>query len=529
MSVDDVIEIGTGSAKETHKITGINTPTEPEQPTSPFRFGRRGGPSGQTTVWQPLPDGPIMTIPAGSTNIPVTSVAGFEVGQKMAIGYGATYPAVSQATEKYEVVTITEVGKEGTQAWLSMDAKVGDTNIKVSSVENISVGDKIRLDIDSKDHGIETVTVKNVGTQSARSTFDGPLHEDEDPGTGLELEEPLKFDHASNMPFSAKGTGITFEPATAFDHSSNEPVLALNTSITLDQPLSNDHEIDAVVMDTKVTTAGYQGTQKPDQWFGGPALSTSAGNMVLRDADGNIVDGLNYGGLVDPWTAEGYQATSGAGESGCFVTSPGGMSRGFRFSPSASQPNRSAGRFPDGADTDSNCSDFMLQNTITLSAPVAAGSNNIKVTSVENFSVGKKIFIGEDANGETAVIATIGTSGGTTIGTATRVGTKVIPVASVQGFNTGQSITIDNGAKHETAIIASIAAARRRFFGRQNNNSPTDTITVTTPLKYAHRVNVQVSGSGITLSTPLNMAHDNGTQIADNVPTPGEPNQFKRP
>ena len=34
--------------------------------------------------------------------------------------------------------------------------------------------------------------------------------------------------------------------------------------------------------------------------------------MVLRDASGLVVDSLNYGGLVDPWAAEGYQAASGA-------------------------------------------------------------------------------------------------------------------------------------------------------------------------------------------------------------------------
>ena len=33
--------------------------------------------------------------------------------------------------------------------------------------------------------------------------------------------------------------------------------------------------------------------------------------MVLRDASGLVVDSLNYGGLVDPWAAEGYQAASG--------------------------------------------------------------------------------------------------------------------------------------------------------------------------------------------------------------------------
>jgi hypothetical protein len=229
---------------------------------------------------------------------------------KIALGYGAAYPAVSRTLEKYEVVTVTQVGKPGTQAYLSMDAKAGDTNIKVSSVENISVGDKIRLDIDSKGHGIETVTVKRVGTKSVRSTFNGPLRPDEDPGTGLDLEEPLKFNHSSNMPFSIRGSGISFEPATRFDHSSNEPVLPLLYAVVLDKPLVFSHAIDEVVLDEKVKTDGYQGTIKPDQFFGGPALSLAAGNMVLRDARGLVVDGLNYGGVVDPWSAEGYQGIS---------------------------------------------------------------------------------------------------------------------------------------------------------------------------------------------------------------------------
>jgi hypothetical protein len=525
MSVGDVIEIGSGAVAEIRKIVNIATPPEPEAITSRFGFGRRGGPGGSTTVWQPLPDGPVITIPPGSANIPVTNIAGFEAGKKMAIGYGATYPAVAQAVEKYEVVTITEVGKQGTQAWLSMDAKAGDKNIKVSSVENISEGDKIRLDIDSEGHGIETVTVKHVGTKSSRSTFNGPLTDADDPGTGLDLVEPLKFDHASNIPFSVRGTGISFEPATAFPHSSNEPVLALNSSITLDLPLDNNHNIDAVVRDEKVTTAGYRGVKEPDQWFGGPALSPGAGNILLRDANGNVVDGLNYGGLVDPWAAEGYQAASGAGESGCSVPSPG-TGRGFRFGPfsSTSQPDRSAGRYPDGSDSDNNCRDFMLQNTVTLLVNTTAGSDNIKVASVEGFITGQKIILDSGTNSETAVIATVGTSGGTTLSAATRSGTTVIPVSSVEGFNTGQAITIGSGANNETAVIASFAARRRRFGGP--GNTPSDTITVTMRLKYPHAAGARVSGSGITLTAPLTRAHETGSQVAGNVPTPGEPNQY---
>ena len=354
MNVGDTVEIDTGLGVETHKITSLGTAA-----------------GTTTTLWQPLPDGPVMTIPAGSKNVPFTGVgrgfgggAGFaiEAGQKLAIGYGATFPAVANTVEKYEVVTVTEVGKPGTQAYLAADAKAGDTNIKVSSVANISVGDKIRLDIDSPEHGIETVTVTKVGTQSTGNPGNGRVR---DPGTGLELAKPLKFNHAANMPFSARGTGISFEPATAFAHSSNEPLLPLGTGITLDTPLSNDHAINAVVRDAAVTSAGYQGTPAPQHWFGGPALANS-GSMVLREAAGLVVDSLNYGGVVDPWASEGYQGRSPGG--GCSVPSPA-PARGRRGADAPVEPaNRSVGRNSDGVDTGSNCGDFAVR-TATPGTP----------------------------------------------------------------------------------------------------------------------------------------------------------------
>jgi hypothetical protein len=531
MNVGDTIEVDAGSAGETRKIAGIKTApvAAPTGGRGGFGGGPRGGFGGPTTVWQPLPDGPVITIPPGSTNVPVTSVAGFEVGQKMAIGYGATYPTVANTVEKYEVVTVTAVGKPGTQAWLSADAKAGDTNIKVSSVANISVGDKIRLDIDSVGHGIETVTVTKVGTQSVRSTFNGSLRADEDPGTGLDLAEPLKFNHSSNMPFSVRGTGISFEPATKVAHSSNEPVLPLGTSITLDKPLDNDHEINTVVRDEKVTTEGYQGTPRPNQWFGGPTLSPMAGNIVLRDAAGLVVDSLNYGGLVDPWAAEGYQAESGAGKSGSYAPAPGAGRRGFGPAASAADtPNRSAGRFPDGADTDDNGRDFLLQAATTLSAASAADANNIKVASVADFAAGETIIIDAGENRETAVIATVGTPGATTVGTATDVGATVIPVASAAGFSAGQTITIDSGASRETAVVASITGGGRGGFGGGRGGPAGARITVTAPLTLAHAVGAQVSGSGITLKGALTRAHDSGAQVAGSVPTPGAPNQYSR-
>jgi hypothetical protein len=315
MAAGDRIDIDAGPRMETRTILAVGTAA-----------------TANTTLWQPLPDGPVVTIPAGSTNLPVTSTAGFAVGQKLSVGFGTGH----------EVATVTSVGRPGTQARLSAAAPAGATNLKVTSTANITAGDTIRLDVASPGHGIDTVTVAAVGTAGAT-------------GTGLELAAPLRFDHAANLPFSARGTGITFTPATTMAHSSNEPVQALGTGITIDQPLANRHAIDTPVRDAAVTSAGYQGQPAPNQWFGGPAMSANAGNMVLRDAHGLVADSLNYGILVDPWSAEGYQGTSGAGQGGCRVTAPG----------TAGGAGRSAGRFPDGADTDSNCTDFTRSNSPT--------------------------------------------------------------------------------------------------------------------------------------------------------------------
>ncbi|MBS1603018.1 MAG: lamin tail domain-containing protein [Bacteroidetes bacterium] len=518
MSVGDEVRVGSGAAAETRRIAGVSAVPEPE--AAPGAFGRPVIPGSATTIWQPVPDGPVVTIPAGATNVPVASVEGFKVGQKMAIGYGTKYPVVGLGTEKYEVVTITGVGKPGTQAYLSADAKAGSTNIKVSSVANISVGDTIRLDIASKGHGIETVTVKKVGTASSRGPGRGPFAAGEDVGTGLDLAAPLKFDHSANIPFSVRGTGISYEPATAFAHSSNEPVLPLVFSITLDRPLANSWGIDEVVRDEKVKTAGYQGVRKPDQWFGGPALAAGAGSMALRDAQGNLVDGLNYGGLVDPWMAEGYQAVSGTGANGSYAPSPG-MGRGFRPGSLGEQPDRSAGRYPDGYDNDDNGHDFFVQHTMALALGAEAGTNNVKVTGTANFTIGQPCIVGLGANAETATIAVIGTAGGTMLQAGVDAGATDLAVAGVAGFEVGQKIMVGD----EAAVVASVVV-RRRGYGNRNNS--TDSIVINTPLKQAHAAGTEVSGSGIIFARPLTRAHASGTPIASNLPTPGEPNQYIR-
>ena len=269
--------------------------------------------------------------------------------------------------------------------------------------------------------------------------------------------------------------------------------------------------------DAAATTAGYQGIPAPNQWFGGPVLSNAAGAMVLRDAAGHVADSLNYGLLVDPWAAEGYHGKSGSGEAACRVPTPGPGRGGFGgpTAPGASTPHRSAGRFPDGFDTDSNCTDFLVQPATILPVSSAAGATNIKVAGVADFAAGQTIMIDTGASLETAVIATVGTAGATTAVAATDVGATVIPIVSGIGFSAGQTITIDSGANHETAVVASATGGRG---GAR--------ITVAAPLTLAHAAGAQISGSGITLTAALTRAHASGAQVVSDVPTPGAPNKY---
>jgi hypothetical protein len=333
-----------------------------------------------------------------------------------------------------------------------------------------------------------------------------------EPGTGLDLAAPLKFNHAGNLPFAARGTGITFSPASAFAHSSNEPVLALGTGITLDRPLGAAHPTDAVVRDDAATGAGYQGTA--NQWFGGPALSSSAGAMVLRDAGGRVVDSLNYGLLVDPFAAEGYQGASGLGEGGCRVTPPGAGRGGGRGGP-AIQTNSSASRLPDGRDSDSNCTDFVVQPATTLPEGAAAGATNIKVAAVTDFAAGQPVTIDSGANMETGTIAQVGTAGAARTAGALAAGATTIALTGggPGGFTVGQTVMIES----ETATVAAIAGGRGGL-----------SVTVAAPLAAAHPAGALVSGTGITLRAALAKAHAGGAQMVSDLPTPGASNRISR-
>jgi hypothetical protein len=241
----DTIAVGNGADSETRKVVRVGTA------------------AGQATpLWQPLPDGPIITIPAGATSVPVTTTAGFAVGDTLALGYGSTYPVVGRTTEHYEKVTITGVGTAGSQAWLGVDAAAGSTSIQVTTTDGIAAGDTIRLDIDSVDHGIDTVTVKSVGTAARRTSlaraaaagattivvhgatgFPTPKFVEYTPGKAV-IGAPGSLETVQIVKVEGQpGTDLTLTiaPALAKNHAASEPFVEPGTGVELAAPLKYDH------------------------------------------------------------------------------------------------------------------------------------------------------------------------------------------------------------------------------------------------------------------------------------------------
>jgi hypothetical protein len=209
------------------------------------------------------------------------------------------------------------------------------------------------------------------------------------------------------------------------------------------------------------------------------------------------------------------------------VASPIGGGRGFAgLGPAPAAPNRSAGRFPDGADRDSNCNDFQLQAVTTLAAPAAAGVNNLKVASVADFAPGQTIFIGAGPNQETAIVANVGTQGASALRTAVEAGATVIPLATPAIFTPGQTITIDSGRNLETAVVVASVGPGRGGAGGAGRGGPGAgaSVTIAAPLARPHAAGVPVSGSGLTIMGALSRAHESGEPVANGLPTPGAPN-----
>ncbi len=319
--------------------------------------------------------GPWLDFPAGTTNLPVHSAEGFAVGEKISIDLGGNT----------EIATVTSVGKAATQTTLAASTTAGATNIKLTALANVSAGDTLTI---STGQRMERAVVASVGTA-------GPQ------GTGVTLTAPLKLPHTSGVDVWGRGTGISFTPATRFAHRSGDAVQALGSGVVLDRPLARAHAYGAPVRYRGVANEGYQGPA-PHAWFGS-TLFITGGAIALTDPSGSVVmDAIVYGSQQSNSSANGYITRPDLAtlegvqhQGGCMAIVPGAGSGPATANIAAAAaapgaPNRSIGRFPDGHDDDSLCTDFVVQPVTTLPEGAAAGTTNIKVAGVADFAPARR-------------------------------------------------------------------------------------------------------------------------------------------
>ena len=287
-----------------------------------------------TTVFIPVSTGPKLHFPAGTDNLPATSVADFAVGQQLGIGLGGDY----------EVVTVTNVGTPATQTNLARASKAGDTQLYIDTTEDLTPGQELTVDTGLRK---EVVTVKTV-LVSARKRIRqfGEPTPPAPPRQGLvELTEPLQQNHAEGVDVSSPGTGVSFTPATRFAHESGDAL----------QPF----------------TAAPEGVYADGQPESGLsfryALAPAAGSIALVDpASGTVIDAVVYGSQQSNSSANGtitspelavLEGDQRGG--GCQAVVPQPMPAWLLARmPNAPQQTVCLVRWPDGADTDNLCEDF---------------------------------------------------------------------------------------------------------------------------------------------------------------------------
>ena len=274
-------------------------------------------------------------------------------------------------------------------AWRRRTAKAGDTNIRVRNAANISVGDKIKLDIDSVGHGIETVTVKSVGTASG-----GPRRRTRRSGHGPRTGGSAEVQPLGQHPLQRPGNGDQLPAGDGLRPLSNEPIQPLGTGITLDSPWPTTTRSTRLCVTPRSRPRATRERRRPTSGSAAPPSPTPAAWCCVTPPAWLLTASTTAASSTHgPPRVTRPPPERGRAAAACRRPPRAGAAAASADRASAAGgPNRSAGRFPDGADTDSNCTDFHVQTATTLAAASAAGANNIKVASVADFAAGQTIY-----------------------------------------------------------------------------------------------------------------------------------------
>lgn len=271
-----------------------------------------------TSIFIPVSTDPKSVFKAGSTSLPVTSVVGLEVGQKIGIDLGGNY----------EEVTLTKVGTSGTQTVLVGPAKAGDTILNVDVTADMREGMEITISTGQRKEVRRITKVVKVSHARPPRRFGQPV-EVHEPGI-VEIDKPLSMDQIAGVDVWTPGSGIEFTPALKYDHMSGDAVSAPAAPIAQDGSYSYTYSTRAGAI------ALYHGDVLVDAVIYGSKQSNSSANGTIARPDLAVLEGDQRQG-------------------GCLAVVPQvRMPRGMNQAPEPPAV-QSLIRYPDGNDRDALC------------------------------------------------------------------------------------------------------------------------------------------------------------------------------
>lgn len=285
-----------------------------------------------TKIFIPVSTDPKRVFKAGSTNLPVTSVAGLQAGQKIGIDLGG----------KYEEVTLTKVGSAATQTILTSPAKAGDTTLSLEVTADLSEGMEITISTGQRKEVRKITKVIKVSQAPQPRRF-GQATQPHEPGI-VEIDKPLTIDQIAKVDVWAPGTGIEFTPALKYDHMSGDAISGPATGIATDGSYSYTYSTKAGAI------ALYHGDVLVDAVIYGSKQSNSSANGTIARPDLAVLEGNQTQG-------------------GCLTEVPQiRMPRPVPGQATQPAPSYSLVRIPDGNDSDALCEILFTPNA-TPGAP----------------------------------------------------------------------------------------------------------------------------------------------------------------
>ena len=493
IGVGTTLNIDTGANLETVTTTAVGTG------------------AGSTTLVAPAA--------SGDTNVKVASVSGFAPGGTINVDAGGNL----------ETATISSVGTAAGAATTTFAAATaGDTNVKVSSISGFAVGEQMSVDTGAN---LETVTVTAVGTQGRRPPWPPPPPPWPSPPPRCwraDHRRRLRHPVADNTGFTAghddrhrhgrqrrerdqvastatTGIVVPLYPATPTRRSPTgsgaprpapaapRPDLpaqelhgrrpgpgdaraAAHQRRRLGLHLRQRHQLSG--RPRTVTTAGATRTLVDIASCSCPATTSSPCGDQQPQRSGSAIGALRSttsSGLTRYVSDTSWKALAGnpaTGPAGWTTASRSTTPRGA--TPSSARLRRSPW---DTTDTDRRPARPPTRSPSARPSPTRtprvqssarhhpAGVTNLKVASVTGFSAGQSITIDTGTSTETATISAVGTAGadrhrphpvrtddarphrrGRRRTIVAPAGATNIKVASVTGFAVGDTMTIDTGA-----------------------------------------------------------------------------------